>query len=267
MQKTKLLSGPEIAHTVANFPALLMAIREADVTAGDGTSNGVAGTGQIIDPVSGAVFTPSVKTTGVFKPGPAGTFGTRVSTTVWPKTAGVMPTIGMKHPLMIVVRHAVLTSDQMVVLGDANACSLVSGNSGWIANTAINYGQLGAITFSAGIRAMALSLDRSVATASPNTDANASKMIVATETSTQAVAGSSDGDAIDANLRDTTFPILPNGLRLDGTATSANNNIYGIYLLAFNSPGALQSAWLTKALQWMARNPTKGLYPLFAGLA
>jgi hypothetical protein len=56
-----------------------------------------------------------------------------------------------------------------------------------------------------------------------------------------------------------TYPILGDTSEWQGVADATNNNIYGVYLLAFDHPQWLAPGFLIPLLAWMARNPTKGL--------
>jgi hypothetical protein len=264
MQKTKLLSAllddtlVAVAQTQANFPDLVLKIQEPDVTAGDGVSGGVTGTGQIVCPISGAVFKPTGASNGWFKPGPAGTFGKRTAG-VAVKTTGTMPTLALKHPLMIVVRHAAVATDTSITLGDALGSSISVGNGvqgGWIAPSPTNYTIQGALTLgAAGIAAYCAGLDRT-----RSTDILASRFYgINPDGTPKTIAATTDVPVGGTETIAATYPILGDTSEWQGVADATNNNIYGVYLLAFNHPQWLAPGFLLPLLAWMARNPTKGL--------
>jgi hypothetical protein len=265
MQNTKLLRGlldddlAAVAQTQANFPDLVLKIQEPDVTAGDGVSGGEAGTGKIVCPISGATFKPTGASNGWFKPGPAGTFGKRTAG-VATKTGGAMPTLALKHPLMIVVRHAAAANDAQIVLGDSLGSSIAIGDgntlTGWIAPTTTNYTIPGAVTFgAAGIVAYCAGMDRTKCSA-----ILCSRYYAANPDGTlKTIAATTDAPVGGTETRDATYPILGDTSSWSGVATAVNNNIYGVYLLAFDHPQWLAPGFLLPLLAWMARNPTKGL--------
>jgi len=259
MQNTKLLSAPALPHTIENFPTLLLSIRGGNVIAGDGVSSA----GSMTDPITGGVYVPSILSHYLVGGGADdAAFGFATDSTTCNLESGSMPTIGDKHPLLIVVREANNAGNYKVAVGDpaaATGLTIMAASAGIIGVSGANKVTLGAITFGSAVTtAIGTLLDREQAT-----DSAAAQMIAAIAASTKTVAANTDvGTATD--LLEATFGPFLGGMLIEGLVS--NCQIYGIYLLGFNTARVLKSAWLTPALQWMARNPYKGLYPLFAGL-
>jgi hypothetical protein len=268
MQKTKLRSGAAMANTLANVPSLLFSVTEENVVAGDG----VATIGSMTDPISGAVLAPPSIATGFIKP-LAGAFGMRsaASGILCSLVSGALPTVGAKHPLLIVVRHASNTGNSVVTFGNGGVANpqMTQGNSGVLSLHDTSYAQEGAVTFgSAGIAAYACFLDRNQATA-----VLAAHWMISTGTALKAIATTIDGDGIGGDLlnKATNWAAFLTGINIIGTASAVNNNIYGIHLLAFDNWGPFEAggtlaAWLAPKLHWMANNPTKKLPRDFFGL-
>jgi hypothetical protein len=269
MQKTRLLSATWPAVNLANFPSALFSIQGNNVVGGDGVSAGLAGTGYMTDAIGGGVYVPAdnahgLRGGGVDADGNPLPFGVRTTGAILNLISGAMPTIGDKNPLFIVVRRSGGTTPACTVrLGDpsgATGLAMQNGNGGFIGVTATNKVTLGAITnIGTTDVACGVYLDRNIAA---GTDVAGAQEIVSVGTVTTAVGAGTDGDATPGNLLITTFPAFATGLLIN----SADQAIRGIYLLAFDSSGPLQPAWLAPILHAMCRNPWKGLHPLLAGL-
>jgi len=274
-QKTQLMSGPVLAHNQTVFPSLLFSARAPEVVSGDGVSAGVAGTGVLRDTVNNAIYTGASLTEFVVRYGDF--FGVVSPQATLNLVSGNMPEIGDLYPLLIVVRTATDHSGLRTAIGDPEistgltigvGLADIDASSALIGITPTNNVTLSGWNFNAAYRgvvcAAATFLDRDKATdilAAQIIFALSNGIFLSTDTRTDV------GTATD--LIEATFPRFTTGLKLCGHAATPetwDNNYYGIYLLGFTTNFQLQPAWLTPQLQWMARNPKKGLPRTLVGM-